>query len=162
MKTRDITILSLLLAISFVLSYLEFCLPVFIPIPGVKLGLANVATMYVLYKYSPWKAFSFVFIRVLLTSMIFSGFNTFLFSLAGGMLSILLMFPAMKMKFFSMLGVSMIGAIAHNIGQIIVACILMKNANIFYYLPVLLVSGIVAGFFVGYVSYLLVEKMRDR
>lgn len=159
MKTREITELGLILAIAFVLSYLEFCLPVLVPVPGVKLGLANIATIYILYRYTPWKAFIFMMIRVFLTSLLFSGFQTFFFGLTGGILSIAFMLPAIKCKRFSVLGISMLGAIAHNFGQILVACIVMSNTNIFYYLPFLIVSGLVSGFLVGYLAFLLLKKL---
>lgn len=158
MKNREITELGLILAIAFVLSYMESCIPVFIAVPGVKLGLANIATMYVLYRYTPWKAVVFMILRVLLTSFLFAGLNTMIFGLVGGSISIICMLIAMKIKKFSVLGISMTGAIAHNFGQIIVACIVMSNINVFYYLPILIITGLISGFFVGYLTALLMKR----
>lgn len=159
MKTKEITEFGLILAAAFVLSYLESMIPAFIAIPGIKIGLANIGTMYMLYRYSPYKALIFTIIRVFLTSILFSGFQTILFGLTGGVFSIVFMLIGKKSKGFSLLGIGMLGAIAHNIGQIVVACFIMDNGNVFYYLPVLLISGIVTGCLVGYLTYLLLKKI---
>lgn len=161
MKTREITELGLILATAFVLSYLEACIPVLVAVPGVKLGLANIATMFVLYRYHTPKAFVFMVVRVLLTSVLFSGMNTFFFGFTGGCISIFFMAFAIRIQKFSTLGVSIMGAIGHNIGQIFVAWVIMDNAHIIYYLPVLILSGLVSGFFVGYISYLLLKKFQS-
>lgn len=159
MKTREVAEFGLILAIAFVLSYLESCIPVFVAVPGVKLGLANIATMFVLYRYTPWKAFLFMLARVLLTSILFSGLNTLFFGLGGGCLSILLMELAIRVKKFSVLGISMIGALGHNAGQILVACVVMSNMHVFYYLPALIISGLISGFLIGYIACLLLKKI---
>ncbi len=159
MKTKDITEYAILLALAFVCSYLEAQLPILVSVPGVKLGLANIMTMLVFYRKTPAKAYIFMCCRVFLTSMVFSGIPMLIFSFAGGSLCILMMWLVRKLKCFSMLGVSMMGAVFHNVGQIAVACFVMENAHIFYYLPVLCMTGLFSGFLIGYISYLLVTQL---
>ncbi|MGN0497229.1 MAG: Gx transporter family protein [Lachnospiraceae bacterium] len=153
MKTRDITELGLLLSIGFVLSYLESQIPVIIAVPGMKIGLANIATMFVLYRQGSLKAFFFMHLRVLLTGFLFAGASTIIFSLCGGILCIVVMTILKRFDFISILGVSMAGAIGHNMGQIIIACIISQNIRILYYFPVLCLSAVVSGLFIGYISF---------
>lgn len=161
MKTKELTEGALLLSLAFVLSYLEAQIPFGIAVPGVKLGLANIVTMFVLYRYSAGRAYGFMVFRVILTGIVFSGIHMMLFSFAGGSLCILAMWLAGKTKLFSVMGISMIGAVFHNVGQILVTCVLMENTNIFYYLPVLCLSGLISGFFIGYVSGLFIQKLNQ-
>lgn len=157
-STKRITEFGLLLAISLVFAYLESLLPVVIAVPGVKLGLANVVTMLVLYRSGFKNAFFFMSLRVVMAGILFSGLAGILYSFAGGLFSIITMQIARRCSFFSTIGVSMIGAVFHNAGQIITAMLVMENAHILYYFPVLCVTGIVTGFLTGYVSYILFSK----
>jgi heptaprenyl diphosphate synthase len=159
MKTKQITELGFLLAVSLVLSYLEGLLPVMVAVPGVKLGLANVITMVVLYHFGSKKAFLFMSLRVVLAGLMFSGMAGIVYSFAGGLCCIFIMSILKNIKIFSMLGVSMAGAIFHNLGQIIVAFFVMENAHILYYFPVLCVSGVITGLIVGYVSALVIGRI---
>jgi heptaprenyl diphosphate synthase len=159
MKTKQITELGFLLALSLVLSYLEGLLPVMVAVPGVKLGLANVITMVVLYHFGGKKAFIFMTLRVVLAGLMFSGMAGIVYSFAGGLCCILIMRILKNFKIFSILGVSMAGAIFHNLGQIIVAFFVMENAHILYYFPVLCVSGVITGLVVGYVSGLVIQRI---
>lgn len=159
METKKITQLGLFLAVSLVLSYFESVLPVMIAVPGVKLGLANIVTMLLLYRYGVGKAFIFMMVRVLLSGFLFSGVTGIIYSFAGGVLCIAIMGCLRKLPFFSMLGVSMTGAVFHNLGQIIVAWFVMENAHILYYFPVLCISGLISGLVIGFVSQLLIERI---
>lgn len=159
MKTKQITEAGLLLAVSLVLAYLESLLPVMIAVPGVKLGLANIVTMLVLYRTGGKQAFFFMTLRVLLAGFLFSGAAGIAYSFAGGMCCILIMCAAKRFPFFSILGVSMAGAVFHNLGQILVAFFVMENAHILYYFPVLCISGVITGFVIGYLSALLLRQM---
>lgn len=145
------------LTIALVFSYLESLLPVFIPVPGVKLGLANVVTMLILYRGGMSRAFAFMLLRVLLSGLLFSGPAGIIFSLAGGTCCILFMAFVKGFSCFSLMGVSMIGAVAHNVGQIIVAYFIIDSGYIFAYFPVLCISGLISGFFVGYISFLITQ-----
>lgn len=158
MKTKQITECGLLLALSLILSYLESLLPVMIAVPGVKLGLANIITMLLLYRFGGKTAFFFMTLKVILAGLLFSGVAGIIYSFAGGMCCIILMSIAKKCPFFSTLGVSMIGAMAHNAGQLVIALFVMENANILYYLPVLAVTGMITGMMIGYLSSLIYKQ----
>lgn len=159
MKTRQITELGLLLTVSLILAYLESLLPVIIAVPGVKLGLANVVTMLVLYYSGGKRAFFFMILRVVLTGILFSGISGIIYSFAGGICCIGIMCIAKRCSFFSIMGVSMAGAVAHNFGQILIAWIIMENARILYYFPILCVSGVITGIIVGFVSASLLRQI---
>lgn len=157
MKTIRITELGMLLAISLVLSYLETLLPVMVAVPGVKIGLANIITMVLLYNRNLRGTFLFMVIRVVLAGFLFSGVSGILYSLAGGMCCISIMSILKRFSIFSVMGVSMAGAVFHNIGQILVAVLVMENMHILYYLPVLCVSGTLSGLLIGYITYFIVK-----
>lgn len=159
MKTKHITELGFLLAVSLVLAYLESLLPVIIAVPGVKLGLANVVTMFVLYHWDWKRAFFFMTLRVVLAGFLFSGVAGILYSFAGGLCCILIMNIVKRLSIFSVIGVSILGAVFHNFGQLLVALYVMENAHILYYFPVLCLSGTVTGLLVGYISALLIRQM---
>lgn len=158
MSTKRITEFGFLLSVSLVLAYLESLLPVMVAVPGVKLGLANIVILLVLYRNGFKNAFFLMSLRVVMAGFLFSGLAGILYSFAGGLLSILVMQLAKRCSFFSTIGVSVSGAIFHNAGQIIVAMLIMENTHILYYFPVLCVTGIVTGFLTGYLSYILFSQ----
>ena len=125
-----------------------------------KLGIANIAILTVLYAVGPWEALIINMIRITLTSMMFGNFNSFLFSMAGGILSMLVMILLRKMNQFSMTGVSVAGGVAHNIGQIGAAMVIMGTSAIIYYLPVLLITGVVAGIVIGIVGAMVTKRVK--
>lgn len=156
--------LSLMVSQALVLSIVESWIPVPVPVPvpGIKLGLANIVTMVAIVFMGTWNAFIVVVLRSILSSMFSGGLTVMLFSVAGGLLSTAIM-SVLYNKFsksFSIIGISITGAISHNIGQIAVAAIYMKDIAIFGYLPVLLVSGIIMGCFVGLCSSFLVKTLQ--
>ena len=158
MQTKKLTELGLLLAVSLVLSYFESLIPAFIPIPGVKLGLANVVTLLVLYQNGGRQAFVFTLLRVVLSGFLFSGVSGIMYGLAGGMCSLFVMSRLLKCPAFSVLGISAAGGISHNLGQIIVAVLVMENVQLFYYFAVLLLSGTLSGFLIGYLGFWLFKQ----
>lgn len=158
MKTKQVTAYSLLLAVALVLSYLESLLPVMIAVPGVKLGLANLITMLILYQSKCKNAIVFMAIRVTLAGLLFSGIFGILYSFAGGLMCILAMSIAKRFSIFSIIGVSVIGALFHNLGQVIVAAIVMETIHIMWYFPVLCISGLVSGILVGILSGIIIKK----
>lgn len=163
MDTKKITRLSMLLAISVVLSLIESLIPLLNGIiPGIKLGFANIVILFTLYTFSLKDAFIISILRVFLVGILRTGvFSiTFFFSLFGALLSLLFMYMFKKFTKLSIVGVSIIGSVMHTIGQIIIAVIFLSNVNILYYLPILLITSIVTGIIVGYISTALIAKIK--
>lgn len=160
MKTKKIAYLGLLIALAFVFSYIEFMIPVNIGIPGAKLGLANLVIIVALYTLKEKDAFVLSMIRIVLVGFTFANLASMLYSLAGGMLSFLAMVLAKRSKKLSITGVSVIGGIFHNVGQIIIAICVVKTASLIYYLPVLIVAGISAGVAIGILGAMVTKRIR--
>ena len=153
MRTKRLTTLAIMLAISIVLSIVESMLPV-IPVPGVKLGLANVVTLIIMYKYGEKDAFTILFLRIVLVGLlrgnIFS--VTFFLSLSGGMTAYLMMFLFKQLKRFSMIGVSIMGSFGHSVGQIVMAIFLIERIELVLYFPYILVLSVITGVVTGILS----------
>lgn len=145
MKTKRTAVYGLLVALAFILSYIESLFPIPVPIPGIKLGLANLVVLTALYSMGVKEAFVLSVIRIVLVGFTFGNPSTLIFSLAGGLLSCLMMAAFKKSKLFSVIGVSIIGGISHNVGQIVISIFVVDNINIVYYLPFLLISGVITG-----------------
>lgn len=158
-NNRRIAVCGVLTALAMIFSYIEALIPIPIGVPGVKLGIANIAIIAVIYIIGNMEAVIVNLLRILLTGILFGNIYSFLFSLAGGMLSVLIMISVKKIKKFSMIGVSIIGGVTHNIGQIIAAVFLMENAAIAYYLPVLIIAGVVTGVVIGIVGQLVTKRI---
>lgn len=135
-------------ALAMILSYVETLIPINLGIPGVKLGLANLVVLVALYQMTAVDAFFISLVRILLTAMTFGNMTALAFSAAGGLLSYLCMLFCVKKKVFGKVGVSVTGGITHNLGQLIVASMILTSA-VFTYLPVLLLSGTVTGALLG-------------
>ena len=164
MEIKKITRISLLLSLSIVLSIVESMIPIFNGIvPGLKIGLANIAIMVSLYIYGIKEATFVSITRIFIVGLLRTGlFNiTFLFSISGAIFSLIAMFTLKKIKIFSIIGVSIIGSIAHTFGQIMVAFIFVKNGNIFYYLPILLLFAIPTGILIGYISKRIISNFPE-
>ncbi len=156
-KSKRIALFGIMVALAFTFSYLESLIPFNFAIPGVKLGLANLVVVVALYIMKPAEAFFIAIIRILLAGLTFGNVYSLAYSLCGGILSFAVMLLVKKTK-LSVIGVSMLGGICHNIGQIIVAAIVMETARIAYYLPVLLGAGLVTGLLMGIISRLVVNR----
>ncbi len=155
--------LVMLLSFSIVLSILESFIPLFNGyIPGLKLGLANIIVLIVLYKYDAKDVFFVSILRVIVVGLMRTGLFSvnFFFSLSGALFSAVSMILFKKTK-LSMVGVSVIGSIFHSVGQILVAILLLSNNNMIYYLPWLLLFSIPTGIFVGYVSKKLLSDLEN-
>ncbi len=146
---KKVSILGVMTALGIVLGWLESCVPITLGIPGVKLGIANLVALLVLYRFSLKEAAAVSVLRVLISSILFGNLAIGIYSLAGAMLSLAVMAILKKKTGLSVAGVSAAGGVAHNLGQILTAWIMMGTAAIFYYLPVLIVSGVIAGVLVG-------------
>ncbi len=157
MNAKKITLLSLFCALAMIMSYLESLIP--LPLPfGIKVGLPNIIIVFILYRIGTKEAIAVSLVRVALVSLLFGSVLSLAYSLAGAILSITIMIILKSFKSFSAVAVSVVGGICHNAGQIIVACIVMDTVQISYYLPVLAISGIVAGVLVGIAGHLLIKK----
>lgn len=159
MNTKRLAADGLFLALSLVVSYIEVLLPIPVGIPGVKIGLANGVIIILLF-FTTWRrALGISVIRIVLAGFLFGNPMTIVYSLAGGILSLAVMGILKQVKGFSEIGISVGGGVAHNIGQLSVAVLLMENVRIYYYAPVLLITGTIAGVFIGVLSALLLKKI---
>jgi len=160
MKTKRLTTLGLLMALAFVLSYVEYLLPLNIGIPGAKVGLANLVVMVALYSIGSKDAFLLSFVRVLLVGFTFGNMAMMLYSMAGAALSFLAMLLFKRTKMFTATGVSVIGGVFHNVGQIIVAIFVLETASLIYYLPFLIIIGTVSGVVIGIISSMIITRIK--
>lgn len=151
-KTEEIARLGLLTSLALIASYVELLIPVPIGIPGVKLGLANLVIVWALYGLRPTEAFAVNGMRILLSGFMFGNLSMILYSLAGALLSFLCMYLVKKSNAFSVIGVSLTGGVAHNVGQLLVAMLVLESLNLVYYGPVLLLSGLITGLLIGIVT----------
>ena len=156
--TKKLTTLALLISVAMILSYIESLIPPLVAVPGVKVGLSNIATVFALYALGAPCAVTVSVVRVLLSSLLFGNFVSLIYSAAGALLALTFMVLLRRIGTFSSVGVSVVGGVAHNAGQIIAACIVMENAAIALYLPPLIISGTLAGVAIGAVSGILVKK----
>jgi len=157
MKTKRIALFGMLVALAFIFSYIEHLIP--LPLPtGVKLGAANIVIVCALYFLGFRAAFAISMVRIMLSGFAF-GISTVPYSLAGGILSLLAMVLLKKRNGFGITGVSVVGSVCHNIGQTLVAMILLGSKTVFYF-PVLLLSGIIAGVLIGVISGITVTKLK--
>ena len=148
-------------ALALIFSYVETLIPIQFGTPGIKLGLANLVIVIVLYK-SGWKeALLLSVTRIILAGFIFGSMFSILYSLAGGVLSLCVMALLAKKGSFSVAGVSMAGGVSHNIGQLIVAMIVVETYQVDYYLPVLLVAGLITGAVIGAVAGEVLRRIRN-
>lgn len=161
-KAKDIAFYGIMIALAFIFSYLESFIPInaLIPIPGVKLGLANIVILFALYAMGIKQAIIIAIIRVLLAGFLFGNPMTIAYSLCGCALSLGIMWLTKKTK-LSIIGVSMLGGIFHNIGQLIMAVLLTSTVRIAYYLPVLLISGLVTGLLMGFAAKLVIDRVKN-
>ena len=158
-NSKKLAFLSVMTAFALVLSYLEALLPpIYAAVPGVKIGLTNIVIIFLLYRFSFKEAGIVSAVRLLIVAMLFGNAMTLLYSIAGAFLSLLVMSVLKYFKLLSTVGISVAGGVCHNIGQIIVAAIVLQTAEIGFYLPILAVSGVLAGIAVGLISALLLKR----
>ena len=144
--------MGLLTALGLIIGYIEFLIPIPLGIPGVKPGFANIVIVWALYSLGPWEALIINGMRIFLSGFLFGNFSMILYSLAGAAVSFLCMCLAKKSGLFSMTGVSMIGGVMHNMGQLLVAMAVLETVSLVYYGPVLLAAGVITGLLIGIVS----------
>ncbi len=150
----------MLIALAFVLSFVESLIPISLGIPGVKLGLANLVTVVGLYTVGTTGTIVVSLLRIVLTGFTFGNLFAILYSLAGWGLSIVIMILCKKKKWFGTSGISILGGIGHNIGQITVAAFVVKQAGVFFYLPMLLIAGTAAGLVIGILGSMIISRIK--
>ena len=160
-KARRVALYGMLTALAFILSYVESLVPVTAGIPGVKLGLANLVVVIALYTLDLKGAFVIWVVRIVLSGLTFGGLFSMLYSLAGGLLSFAVMAILSRKKLFGTVGVSVCGGVAHNIGQLLVAMAVLETESVWYYFPVLLISGSVAGVLIGLLGGWMTGRVQD-
>ena len=133
--------------------------PMPVPIPGIKLGLANLVILLAIYRLGFKYALAINCIRIFVTGLLFTGAFGILYSLAGGLLSLLVMYLLYRTGIFSMVGVSMAGGVAHNLGQLLTACLIMSNIRLMSYFAVLLFAGMGSGILMGIVAWLVCQRL---
>lgn len=158
-NTKKMTIAALMAALALIFSYVEVLIPFTIGIPGIKLGIANIVIIIALYYLGPKYAITINVVRVLIAGLLFNGLFGALYSLVGAVVSFIVMVVLKKTDVFSIVGVSMAGGVAHNLGQILVAAVLVANVRIFIYFPVLIISGVITGAVIGVVSGVMLKKL---
>ena len=144
--------LGIFAAVAIIFGYVESLVPVFAGIPGIKLGLANLAVLFILERYGLGEAALVSVVRILVIGFLFGNLFSILCSLAGAALSLIVMACLLHFSDLSLIGVSVAGGVTHNIGQLIVAALIVESASVFYYLPALLVSGVVTGVLIGWLT----------
>lgn len=158
-NTRRLTALSLTVSFALILSFIESRIPAFVAIPGIKVGLANIAIIFTLYKFGIGEAIAVSLVRVCLMATLFGSPVSFIYSLTGAALSLSVMLLLKKLTPLSEVAVSVSGGVMHNIGQISAASIMLGTNVVMYYLPFLLLSGTIAGIAVGVASGILIKKV---
>ncbi|MDO4166167.1 MAG: Gx transporter family protein [Eubacteriales bacterium] len=160
-NTSKIALRGLLIALAMVLSWVEAQIPVFTAVPGMKLGLTNLVVLVALYRLGSKDALFLNFVRVLLVGLTFGNMVSFVYSLAGGMLSGCLMIILKRVKWFSVTTVSLAGGVFHNVGQILVAMVILETSSLIYYLPFLWIGGMVSGILIGILGARIIKRLPD-
>ena len=161
-KAKRLTFLGLAAAVALILSYVEALLPPIITaVPGIKIGLPNIVIIFLLYRFGIRDAVAVSVVRLAAVTLLFGNPMMLIYSAAGAALSLLLMALCKKCGLFSAVGVSIVGGVMHNLGQILVAMLLLETAEIGYYMIVLAVSGTVAGIFIGLCGVGLLKAMKS-
>lgn len=146
-------------ALALIFSYVETLIPIHLGIPGVKLGLANLIIVITLYKMGTKEAYILSIVRVVLAGFIFGNMFSILYSMSGGLLSLSVMTLLKKTDKFSVMGISMAGGVFHNVGQLLMSAIVLESLSITYYLPVLLISGVLTGFLIGFIANEMLKRL---
>ena len=156
---KTIATAAVLASLALIFSYVEFLIPISLGIPGIKPGLANIVVVVALYKLGTRTALMVNVTRILLAAALFGSVFSGLYSLAGGLISFWAMTALRRTNLFSTAGVSMAGGVFHNMGQLTIAALLVESAQIFYYFPLLLLSGMATGVFNGIIATLILRAL---
>ncbi|MFA9379072.1 MAG: Gx transporter family protein [Lachnotalea sp.] len=159
MKTKNIVYCGVLIAVAMLAGYIEQSLPINIGIPGVKIGFANAVTIVALSVLGKKEAILITLLRIILSAFMFGKLFAMIFSIVGAVLSLVSMLGLKKTGKFSNVGISVSGGVSHNVGQIIAAAILLHTKAIIYYLPVLIIAGVVSGIVIGMISQIIIARV---
>lgn len=159
MSAKRTAFYGMFLALALVAGYIERLIPINLGIPGVKLGLANIVTMVLLYTVGFQAAVLITAARIVLSGLLFGSGFAMVYSAAGAALSMIVMVILKKTGRFGSVGVSVAGGVFHNVGQILVAIIVLETKSLAYYLPVLILSGLAAGVVIGILSGILTRRL---
>ncbi len=160
-KTKKIAFLGLCTAVTLILAYLEALLPpLWAAVPGIKMGLPNIMLIFLLYRFSLKEAAAVSLVRLFAAALLFGNVMTFAYSLAGAVLSLSVMALLKKIDRFSMVGVSLAGGVFHNLGQVLVAMLVLETAEIGYYMIILTLTGTMAGILVGLAGALILKYLK--
>ena len=152
--------LGLCTALALILAYVEVLIPPLLSaIPGIKMGLPNIIIIFLLYRHGPWPAAAVSLARILLVTLLFGNTMMMVYSLAGALLSLAVMTLLRRLDFLSTVGVSVAGGVMHNVGQILMAMLILGTAELGYYLIVLTVTGTVAGVLIGLCGNVLIRRI---
>ncbi len=159
MKTK-IALRAILVALCFILTYVELLIPINLVVPGAKLGFSNIVVLFALYNLDTKSAFVINVVRITLSAVLFSTPITWAYSVTGGILSFFAMYFVKKIKPLSEVSVSATGGIFHNVGQILVATFIFSTIQIVYYLPFLMIIGMLTGILNGYIAAIVNERLK--
>ena len=159
-RSSNVATVALLASLALILSYVEAIIPYTPGIPGIKLGIANLVAVVALYKLSAKYAVMLNVIRIVVAGLLFTGVFGMLYSLAGATISLIGMILLKKTDLFSITGISMAGGFLHNMGQLAIEALLINDIRIFYYLPVLMISGTIAGVAIGVAAELVIRRAK--
>lgn len=158
-NTRRLAFGAMFTALAIIFSYVEFLIPLPVPVPGIKLGLANLVIIIAIYRMGFKYAFTINCVRIIASGLLFSGVFGMLYSFAGGILSLVVMYILYRAKLFSMVGISMAGGVMHNLGQLLTACLIVSNIKLMSYFAVLLFSGLISGILIGFLAYHIEKRL---
>lgn len=159
MSAKRIAYYGSMLGLAIICGYVEMLIPFDFGIPGIKLGLANIVALVLLYKNGFLPALAVNVSRVLLIGILFGNTMSVFYSLAGGVLSLIVMYLVKKIPYFSTVGVSVAGAAAHNIGQLAAALVVIGMKAVMFYLPFLLIAAVITGFLIGLGGGYLIKRI---
>lgn len=157
---RKTAFLSVMLAFAIIMGYIEYLVPFYLGAPGIKLGLANLIVVLALSLFGWKEALTINLLRILLSGFLFGNLYGILYSLAGGLVSFIVMVLVKRIKSFSLMGVSMCGAVSHNIGQLFVAMAVVQTTGVAFYIPVLLIAGLITGLLIGIAALSVETRLR--
>lgn len=160
MKNK-VAVFGVFTSLALILSYVELLIPINFGIPGMKLGLANLLVVILLYKCGPRDALLLSVIRILLSGLIFGNMFSIFYSLSGGLLSLAVMIFLKKTGQFTVTGVSLGGGASHNVGQLLIAMFVVQTYQVGYYLPVLLIAGVITGAVIGILSAEVLKRTQS-
>ena len=160
MKTKKLAEMSMLAAVALIIFIVETRIPTLAPIPGMKLGLANIITVYAVYRFKPSEAAMILAVRLILGAVFAGNLSTLMYSTAGAVFCLIgMIFMRKIIPEKNLYLASAAGAVFHNTGQILAACLIMRSSAVFFYYPFLIVSGIIAGLFTGFCAMFVLKRL---